>query len=273
MGLRATFVGKVKKITLIIFFLALSVLAADRADADDVNIPLPRQGAYAGRGMSAGLAVGVFEPTENCDCLGVWQAQGDFLYFPWLSGGLDVRFFGGDLDRDVMVMYQRYRVSAKAFFVKDIFALYLSPVLGLENTSISEIRKELHGKGYDRDTPNWNSKTPKDSVIDSVEVKRRSCEKMFSLDGFSVGVELGGGVTLGRYFGLTGSALYEYNFVEAVQLTLTPGLAFDLRQVWDWPREKMRSMWLSFEVGFQRYFNRGVDSWSKSAVVGIQLGM
>ena len=273
MGRRATFVGKVKKIALIIFFLTMFAQAADHVYADEVNIPLPRQGAYTGRGLSAGLAGGVFDPTKNCDCLGVWQAQGDFQYFPWLSGGIDVRFFGGDLDSDVMVMYQRYRISAKAFFLTDVFALYLSPVLGLENTSISEFRQELHGKGYEREPGGWNSKPPKDTVIDSVEVKRKSCEKMFSLDGFSVGIELGGGISLGRYFGLTGSALYEYNFVEAVQLTLTPGLAFDMRQVWAWPREKLRSMWLSFEVGFQRYFNRGVGSWSRSAVVGIQLGM
>ena len=136
-----------KKIALIIFFLAISALAEERVFADDVNIPLPRQGAYTGRGLSAGLAGGVFEPTKNCDCLGVWQAQGDFLYYPWLSGGIDVRFFGGDLDSDVMVMYQRYRISAKAFFLTKILALYLSPVLGLENTSISEFRKELHGHG------------------------------------------------------------------------------------------------------------------------------
>lgn len=258
------------KIALFILFFAISAFAADSVSVDGVNVPLPRQGAYAGRGMSVGLAAGAFDATENCDCLGVWQAQGDFLYFSWLSAGLDVRFFGGDLDNDVMVMYQRYRASAKAFFAGKKFALYLSPVLGLENTSISEFRKELHGKGYDRESPDW---IPKDSTADSIEVKRKSCEKMFSLDGFSVGVELGGGVNLGRYFGLTGSVLYEYNFVEAMQLTLTPGLAFDLRRVWAWPREKMLSMWVSLEGGFQRYFNRGVDSWSKSVVIGIQLGM
>ena len=138
------------------------------------------------------------------------------------------------------------------FFLTKILALYLSPVLGLENTSISEFRKELHGHGYDRETPGWNAKNEKDSIVDSVEVNRKSCEKMFSLDGFSVGMEFGGGLSLGRYFGLTGSILYEYNFVEAVQLTLTPGLAFDMRRVWAWPREKLRSMWISFEVGFQR---------------------
>lgn len=259
-----------KKTTLFILFFVAFALAAESVHDDNVNIPLPRQGAYAGRGMSAGLAMGTFAPTKNCDCLGVWQAQGDFLYYSWLSGGIDVRFFGGDLDSDVMVMYQRYRVSAKAFLVKDVFALYISPVFGLENTSISEFRKELHGQGADREAQKSN---PKDSVGDSLDVKRKSCEKMFSLDGFTVGVELGGGINLGRYFGLTGSALYEYNFLEAQQLTLTPGLAFDLRQVWAWPREKMRSMWLSFEVGFQRYFNRGVDSWAKSAILGIQLGM
>lgn len=245
--------------------MAVSLLAADSLSGDWVNFPLPRQGAYTGKGMSVGLAGGVFDPTQECDCLGVWQAQGDFYYFPWMSGGVDVRFFGGDLDNDVMVMYQRYRVSAKFFLAGDMFAMYLSPVLGLENTSISEFRDELHGFVHDEKDEN-------EEEVDSLE-ERSSCEKMFSLDGFTVGMEVGGGIVLGKYFGLTGSVLYEYNFSEAQQLTLTPGVAFDLREIWGWSQKKLRSTWISVEFGLQRYFNRGVNSWAKSVVLGLQMGL
>lgn len=244
----------------------LAILASS-VFADNVNVPLPRQGAFAGKGMSVGLAGGVFDPGGDCDCLGVWQAQGDFLYFSWLSAGLDVRFFGGDLDKDVVLMYQRYRMSAKAFLHGQSFAVYLSPVLGLENTSLSEFRKEWN-EGVSR-KDDYGAKAD----ADSLEIVRSDCENMFSLDGFTIGAELGGGVTLGRYFGFTGSALYEYNFESAQQLTLTPGIAFDMRRVWGWASNKLLSMWVSVEVSFVRYFNRNVDSWARSGVFGVQLGI
>lgn len=254
----------VRHFALFIIFLAASLSAADSPSLDGVNFPLPRQSAYTGKGMSVGLAAGVFEPTRECDCLGVWQGQGEFFYYPWLSSGMDVRFFGGDLDSDVMVMYQRYRVNIKLFLVGDIFAMYLSPVLGLENTSLSEFRKELRGLLAD-DRPYDDS--------DDFDEERNPCERMFSLGGFTLGMDMGIGMALGKYFGLTGSLLYEYSFAEAQQLTITPGLAFDLRRVWGFASRKLRSSWISAEVGFQRYFNRGVTSWSKSFILGLQLGL
>lgn len=241
------------------------MFASDSLSGDWVNFPLPRQAAYTGKGLSVGLAAGVFDPTEECDCLGVWQGQGEYYYYPWLSGSIDVRFFGGDLDDDVMMTYQRYRVSAKFFMVGDVFAMYLSPVLGLENTNLSEFREELRGFVYDE-------KNSREEELDSL-VERSSCEKMFSLDGFTIGMEMGGGIALGKYFGLTGSLLYEYSFSEAQQLTLTPGLAFDLREIWGWSQRKLRSTWISVEFGLQRYFNRGVNSWAKSVVLGLQMGL
>ena len=57
------------------------------------DIPLPRQSAYTGRGFAVGLGMGVFDPSDECDCLGVWQGQADYFYTPWLSGGAEVRFF------------------------------------------------------------------------------------------------------------------------------------------------------------------------------------
>lgn len=262
---KISYICYVRNFALFVIFLAASLFAADSLSGDWVNFPLPRQGAYTGKGLSVGLAAGVFDPTKECDCLGVWQAQGEYYYYPWMSGSVDVRFFGGNLDSDVMVMYQRYRLSAKFFMVGDVFALYLSPVLGLENTSLSEFRDELTGFVYDENRFRGAEK-------DSLE-ERNSCEKMFSLGGFTMGMEMGGGIALGKYFGITGSLQYEYSFSEAQQLTLTPGLAFNLREIWGWSQKKLRSTWISVEMGFQRYFNRGVNSWAKSAVLGIQMGI
>ena len=51
---------------------------ADTADPDTAvlerhSVPLPRLSAYTGYGLLVGLAFGLYNPTEECDCLGVWQ--------------------------------------------------------------------------------------------------------------------------------------------------------------------------------------------------------
>ena len=94
------------RVALWILCLVLSAFAAeaDSAQVSSANIPLPRQSAYLAKGISVGVAGGIFRPSEDCDCLGVWQGQLEYYYSKWVSGGIDVRFFGGDLDSDVRVL-------------------------------------------------------------------------------------------------------------------------------------------------------------------------
>ncbi len=96
---------------------------------------------------------------------------------------------------------------------------------------------------------------------------------MFSLDGFTLGFEIGLGVVMTRYIGLTGSASYEFNFSWAQLVTISPGLAFNLREVWPWAKKNLRSTWISFEMVFQRYFNRDVNEWSVAGFIGLQFGI
>lgn len=251
---------------LIFLFFAISAFSVEKVPYSGPNVPLPRQNVFTGTGMSVGLAAGVFAPTGECDCIGMWQAQGDFFYFPWGSGGLEARFFGGNLDERVMVRFQRYRVKAKFYLHGDKWALFGSPVLGLENTDISEFRNEVRGRGSDDDL--------EDELEDEkITEEEYECEKMLALDGFSVGFEAGGGMTLGKYFGLTGSALYEYSFSEVSLLTVSPGVAFDMRSVWGWAHDNLNSIWISVEVSAQRYFKRDLKGWFKTLVVGFQLGI
>ena len=238
--------------------------SSQKADKEVQSIALPRQSAYLGKGISVGIAGGVFKPSGDCDCLGVWQGQLEYYYSPWISGGIDVRFFGGDLDSDVMVLYQRYRMDVRGHFQYKSFDVFLAPVLGLETTDLQEFREEWDN----RQDEWWKPGIDLDSVV-----YQKDCEKMFSLDGFSGGVELGVGWKFTRLFGVTGDFLYEYNFSGAHLLTLTPGLAFSLKDVWPWANRTLASLWISAEASFQRYFNRGVPDWASTGFLGLQVGI
>lgn len=244
------------------------------------NIPLPHQSAYLKEGISVGIGAGLFKASDDCDCLGVWQGQFEYHYRDYVTGGFDVRFFGGTLDRDMMLMYQRYRLNVKfhkSFTGADFYA---GAMLGLETTDLSEFRKELKdGVRRNRSNEVDSSKVAElDSLSEEGEssqnaVSEKNCEKMFSLDGFTLGVEVGMGVALSRYLGLMGSASYEFNFSWAQLVSFSPGIAFNVQELWPWGRNNLRSTWVSFEMIFQRYFNRGVGEWAVAGFVGLQFGI
>ena len=234
------------------------------SQVSSANIPLPRQSAYLGKGISVGIAGGIFKPSDDCDCLGVWQGQLEYYYSKWVSGGLDVHFFGGDLDSDVMVLYQRYRMDVRGHFQYKSFDVFLAPVLGLETTDLQEFRDEWDNRPDEW----WKPGMDLDTVV-----HQKDCEKMFKLDGFSVGAELGTGWRFSRLFGVTGDVMYEYNFSGAHLLTLTPGFGFSLKDVWPWANRSLASLWISVEASFQRYFNRGVPDWASTGFLGLQVGI
>lgn len=228
------------------------------------NIPLPKQSAYTGKGFSVGIAAGVFNPAEECDCLGFWQGQIEYFYLPWLSGGAEVRFFGGDLDADAMVMYQRYQINVKFHLAWPSIDLYLSPVAEFENTDISAIREEWEHRG------DWDGSMAE--KLDTLDHDSK-CEKLFSLDGFSSGIEFGVGWKPISQFGLTSSVIFEHDFTRARLLKTTHGIALNLPKIFDWDPDWLNSVWFSAESGFRKYFNRGVKSWSSSIILGFQLGI
>lgn len=258
-------------------FGSSAVFAADAVDqhvADQYeSIPLPGHSAYMGVGISFGLGFGVYDPLEECDCMGAWQVQTEYFYTDWLSGGGSVRFFGGDLDRDVMVMYQRYRINVRFHKASEKFDLYAEPFLGLENTNISAFRKQVRGKKPEKQHYWWDDPPEADDEdADSVEVENDDCQRLFTLDGFSIGLGIGAGYKLSRLFGATGEVQVDYNFSKEVLLNVMPGVAFNLREVWPWAKRTLGSVWISFEVGAQKAFNKDIDGWSNTFFLGIQLG-
>lgn len=278
-------------------FVASPDTAELKQNKDCYNIPLPHQSAFLGKGFSVGIGAGLFNASKDCDCLGVWQGQLEFHYKDYITGGFDVRFFGGTLDRDVMLLYQRYRLNVrfhKSFSGADF---YIAPLLGLETTDLSEFRKEwregVHKNESDTssvalqtaeaeaaDDASLNESS--DKVIpgpggarDSLDVSQveKNCEKMFSLDGFTLGAEVGFGLVVNRYIGIMGSASYEFNFSWTQLVSFSPGVAFNLHEVWPWANKNLRSTWISFEMVFQRYFNRDVNEWALAGFLGLQFGI
>ena len=263
------------------FFIALlaillSLPATSLADdVDSLGVPqsvaLPGQSAYTGVGISFGLAFGIFNPVEDCDCMGMWQSQLEYFYSDWVSGGLEARFFGGDVDNDAMVMYQRYRLNVRFHRPGGGADFFVGPIIGLESTNISEFRKQVRGK---KTTTKhwWETDDSEKDETDTLPDKDDICRRMFSLDGFTIGLGAGGGYNLNSYFSVTGLLQMEYNFSNDVMLNIVPGIAFNLHEVWPWARRTLRSTWISFEIGGQRSFNRDVDGWSNVFVLGVQLG-
>lgn len=238
---------------------------------EECNVPLPHQSAFLGEGLSVGVGAGLFNASKDCDCLGVWQGQLEYHYKDYITGGFDVRFFGGTLDRDVMLVYQRYRLNVRFHRGFTGADFYISPLLGLETTDLSEFRKELR-EGVQKDGSSGDGGSSSDDKSDSLQIEK-NCEKMFSLDGFTFGVEAGMGLVLFRYLGLSAAASYEFNLSWTQLVSFTPGIAFNLRDAWPWAGRNLRSTWLSFEMVFQRYFNRHVKEWAVAGFVGLQFGI
>lgn len=247
--------------------------SAERPGKEETNVPLPHQSAFLGQGLSAGVGAGLFNASKDCDCLGVWQGQLEYHYRDYITGGFDVRFFGGTLDSDVMLMYQRYRLNVRFHRGFTGADFYISPLFGLETTDLSEFREELrNGVQNDASSGNLSEVTSDDDDSDSLKIEK-NCEKMFALDGFTFGVEAGMGLVVFRYLGLTASASYEFNLSWTQLVSFSPGIAFNLREVWPWANKSLRSTWISFEMIFQRYFNRGVGEWAIAGFIGLQFGI
>jgi hypothetical protein len=246
------FFGLKKQLFLLIAFLLVGVSVA----AEDV--PLPKQSAYTGEGLAMGLAVGVFNPSgEECNCIGMWQAHVDYFYLPYLSGGLDIRIYGGDIDSRSMILYQRYQMHVR--FYKNLLqnlVVFGAPLIGFETTDLQAITKNI---------------ATGDPT--SVNLDQDICTESFALNGFSMGAEFGAGYKMNKDFGLLGGALYEFNFSDFHYVALSLGVAFNIRNHSQRLTEGMFSSWISFEVQWQRYIGEGDGSWSETFLLGLFFGV
>lgn len=223
-----------------------------------VDIPTPKQSAYTGQGLSLGLGLGVFQPNgDECNCIPMWQGHVDYFYLPFLSAGFDIRFYGGDVNNQSMVLYQRYQIHGRAHkMIKDKLVIFGSPLIGFETTDLQLIKKNI----------------TEGSVIEETR-EEDNCTEAFGLTGFSVGLETGMGLKIVNDLGFTSGLTYEYNFSNVHYLAISIGGAFNLKNHWDRLKKSMLSSWLSFEVQSHGYLGTTADSWSQSYFLGISFGI
>lgn len=240
----------------ILLFMGLLILSSPIAAMED--IPLPKQSAFTGKGLAIGIGVGVFNPSgDDCNCIGMWQAHVDYFYLPYLSGGADIRFYGGDVDRHSMIIYQRYQLHLRYHKkIMENLAFYGAPLIGFETTDLHEIKKNIT-TGEPIDT----------------ELEEDVCTESFALNGFSMGFDLGVGLKVNKDFGLVTGALYEFNFSDFHYMALTAGVTFKIRNHWKRLEEGMLSSWLSLEIQWQRYLGTGDGLWSETILLGLFFGV
>ena len=216
-----------------------------------------RQTAYQSRGMNLGLAAGALRPSGNhCRKLAQWQGAGEFFYWKDISGGANIRFYGGDVDKNYALMYQRYHLYARWHFPwGNRVDFYLSPIMGFESTKLSKIR------GND------------DESTTTEDEEESLCKDEYSLDGFSSGVEAGTGVRISDDWGAYGSVRVDYNMNGVGQVSLTPGFAFNLRNYSDFLKNNFLGSWISLELQFYHYLDAAGDDWGESGFIGLNFNI
>jgi hypothetical protein len=243
-----------------LFLTVLSLgFALASAEVRDGGIPLVRQTAYQPRGMNLGLAAGALRPGGNrCHVLGQWQGTGEFFYWKNMSAGASIRFYGGNVDKDYALMYQRYHLYARWHFPwGSRFDFYLSPVVGFETTNLSKIREEETDEA--------------DGTAE--ENEKNLCKDEYSLNGFSAGIEAGTGVRVSEDWGVYGSARIDYNMSNVGQVSLIPGIAFNLRNYSDFLKNSFLGSWISLEFQFYHYLDSAGDDWGESGFLGLNFNI
>lgn len=228
--------------------------------ASDGGIPLPRQLSYTGKGISIGLGLGYMLPIGdgNDDAVAAWRGAGEYFYQPWLSAGTDVLIYGGDIDKDVMLLYSRYRLHTRAHLNLGRFDFFLGPMVWFETTDIDIIREEIELDRASGDTLYYHS-----SVYDDAPDQ----------NGFAVGSELGFGVRLPWHLGAFGEGVYEYSFAGKNIMSYSIGLGFDLRGVSDFFKRNVYAAWITFEATKRHYARDDWENVGKYVFLGINLAL
>ena len=206
------------------------------------GILLPRETSYQMQGFGVGIGGGALSPSgKKCKALALWQGTLEYYYARYVSAGVSVRMYGGNIDDDISMIYQRYHSHVRLhYLVTPQWSLYLEPSLGFELTSLETIR----GKNGDEDA------SEESEIVETSE----GCENEYTLDGFSSGLALGTGYALSESWSVNGAAGYEHNWSGVGQMTLAFGVGFNLRNNVEYLRNNVLGTWIALETVVHRYF-------------------
>jgi hypothetical protein len=237
-----------------ILFLIFVVLTA--ASWGEGTIPLPRQTLYLARGLGGGVGLGKVG-RNGCQSMSVWQVQGEYAYSPGLSGGVNMKIYGGNVDTAVSIVYQRYYVHGKFHYASPRYDLYLGPVFGFDNTNLKTIRREIGGIGDGGDEGDTTATAS-------------ACADLYGAQGVSLGYEAGMGALLHPDWGMMVGHSFDLTTGSDAQFAVSLALAFNLWNHWERLRENLQGSWVVLEWNA----NLSLSSTTplNSVVLGITLG-
>jgi hypothetical protein len=235
----------------IFLFLLMGCLAAV-ASSEPTVLPLPRQALYQSSGLSMGMGIGSVG-RRHCHDMRVWQAQLDYAYGPVLSGGADMKVYGGNADEQSALVYQRYSLHAKWNKAGSRYNLYFGPVFGFDNTDLKEMRKEVVAIG--------------DGVANLME---SSCAETYGTQGVSFGYEAGMGALLHPDWGVVVANYFDMTTDSDVLFAVSMGLSFNVRNYWERLQRATQGCWLSVE--WRSNLPISTLQPANSYVIGVSLG-
>jgi hypothetical protein len=225
------------------------------------GILLPRETSYQAKGFGVGIGSGALFPSgKKCKALALWQGTLEYYYARYVSAGISVRMYGGNIDDENFMLYQRYHSHFRLHYLANPrWSLYLEPSLGFESTSLETIR----GKDSDQEpVEEVESLDPPDG-----------CQNEYTLDGFSTGLALGSGYALSESWAVNGAAGYEHNWAGVGQLTLTAGIGFNLRNNVNYLKRNVLGTWIALEVASHRYFFNETGEWGFAVMLAFILNI
>ncbi|MFA6835799.1 MAG: hypothetical protein WCR04_05285 [Fibrobacteraceae bacterium] len=247
------------------FLLLPQVFAADGAVSSkklvDGGIPLPRETSYQERGAGVGLAVGgLFPSGEKCKNLFQWQGTGEFYYWPNISAGADIRMYGGNIDKEYAMIFQRYHVYGRYHvLMSPNWSVYVNPSFGFESTDLSKIRDDSNDNSFGLDEESQSEIT--------------GCDDEYSLDGFSTGMEIGSGWVFLPDWGTFSALGLDYSSAGVGQLSFYLGLSFNIRNHWNYLKEDFLGSWISLEFIAHHYFTDEKTSWGEAILLAFVLNI
>ncbi len=222
------------------------------------SIPLPRQMSFVGKGMSLGLGLGAIRPLDDQDNpLLAWRGVGEYYYLQFLSAGLEVTIYGGDVTDDVMLLYSRYRLHSRFHYqpIKNV-DIFAAPLLWFETTDMDDIRKEFDYEG------------------DSTKVFHSTIyEDAPEQNGFAVGSEVGFGVRLPMNLGVFAEGVFERSFSGKNVFAATLGFGYDICGISAFFKRNTYSLWFTFEVSLRHYVGEKWDGTGQSSILSLNLAL
>jgi len=196
------------------------------------GIPLPGHSIAQNKGLTAGVGLGMLK-SSSCKTLWSWAGQGNYSYNSYLSGGISIKFVGGNLDSANNLINQRYSVNTKLTHSDPRYVLFAGPIFSFENTDLSTLRKEFRNIGGDDEYANMEIGT--------------KCSRMYEEIGSSIGYQTGFGFLLTPNWGISIGHNMDLTFTGILMASFSSSIAFNLREQFEKFKENTENLWLSIE--------------------------